>query len=129
MSIASFSQSIYKVKNDTLLCFNKEQLKIIVNDLKQNNYNELLINELESKYILLDSLNNVYLEIIINRDKQITIQEKIISDLNSNIEDYKKLNIQTEEKYKQKIKKKNNTIIKLGVLNIITVAILIIALK
>jgi hypothetical protein len=129
MSIASFSQSIYKVKNDTLLCFNKEQLKIIVNDLKQNNYNELLISELESKYILLDSLNNVYLEIIINRDKKITIQEKIITDLNSNIEDYKNLNIETEEKFKQKIKNKNNTIIKLVITNIITVAILLIVIK
>ena len=129
MSFSASSQIISEQDNIKLLCFNKEQLNIILKDLKENNYNKLLIRELETKYIQLDSLNNTYLEIIINRDNQISIQEKIITDLNLNIEDYKKINSEQIKEFKKKIRKKNNTIIKLTITNIITVAILLIVIK
>ena len=105
--------------------------------------NKKIVKELEKQINLLKSSNKLllaerdtlknqidtYIEIKINLEQEVSVQQKIVEDLNKNIEDYVLIesNLRAEiEGYKQKIKHKNGTITKLIITNIVTVAIIVV---
>lgn len=149
--MSGFSQNISKpriLKDSTgltLFAFNETQVNIIIKSLKENGVNKKVINELENKINLmkedifllnsvndtLNSKNKKILEIKINLQQEVSIQKKIIDNLNKNNTDYElkvsELNTKIIE-YVDKIKRKNRWITKLVISNVITATILVLVL-
>ena len=152
ISVSAFSQTTLLKTNKpiiikdstgiTLLAFTPKQVNVIIKSLKNGDMNKDIITDLQ-KELFLSKLNNTlfksvndslnkqissYIEIKINLEQQVSVKQKINEDLNKNVSDYiliednlnKEINI-----YKQTIKRKNRTILKLAITNIITLGLLL----
>lgn len=146
ISVSAISQNISKpiiIKDSlgiTLLAFNEKQVDIIIKSMKDAEFSNKVIVELQKKiklendrYNLIKSENDTlkkniqsYTEIKINLEQQISIKTKIIDELNKNILDYTTIGDNLNKEiiiYKEKIKTKNRKIITLLTTNIITLTL------
>jgi hypothetical protein len=75
-----FSQTILTIvnKNDTLMCFNKNQLKSIVTDLESSKYNDMMISEYTSQIEIFKTNLNTCKLLIENDSVQITKYVKLV---------------------------------------------------
>jgi hypothetical protein len=75
-----FSQTILTIvnKNDTLMCFNKNQLKSIVTDLESSKYNDMMISEYTSQIEIFKTDLNTCKLLIENDSVQITKYVKLV---------------------------------------------------
>jgi hypothetical protein len=148
ISVSAISQNISKpiiIKDSlgiTLIAFNEKQVDIIIKTMKDAEFSNKVIVELQKKIKLENDRYNLtknendtlkkniqtYIEIKLNLEQQISIKTKIIDELNKNIIDYNKIEENLNKEiliYKERIKTKNRKIITLLTTNIITLTILI----
>jgi predicted RNase H-like nuclease (RuvC/YqgF family) len=143
----SFSQNSLKVIKDengvTFYAFNTKDINTIIKSLSDNDINEQIILQLQNQIRLQEKANEIlkesndtlkaqivsYYAITTNLEDQVKIKQETIDIKDLNILDYRKIESNLYEviaDLKQKLKKKNKTIAKLGGAYIITTVILII---
>ena len=125
----AFSQSILKINNDTVMCFNKKELSLLVKDIVAKKYNDSILKETNNQlYLYSTNLNtcvnaldstkltiNEYKKLVDFYKEDSTIQTSKIKLLNRNNDDLyiminEKNRVIAKQEKKIKVLKKVSTV-------------------